>query len=145
MAHARDAIQLYLLRHAHAGAPEGWARSDDDRPLSIKGEQQSERLGRFLASVSFRPDAILTSPKVRAARTAQIVAAAIGASVAVDERLGRGLDLVTSTPADEPGGDTSTVDDRMGKRLDVLRSELLVDIAARPDELEVVDWLGGER
>jgi phosphohistidine phosphatase SixA len=95
MADARDAIQLYLLRHAHAGAPEGWAGSDDDRPLSIKGEQQSERLGRFLASVSFRPDAILTSPKGRAARTAEIVAAAIGVSVAVDERLGRGLDLVT--------------------------------------------------
>ena len=91
----RDTVQLYLLRHAHAGDPEGWTGPDAARPLSAKGEQQAERLGRFLAGVGFKPDAIITSPKVRAARTAEIVAAALGVDVREDERLARSVDLVT--------------------------------------------------
>lgn len=91
----RDTIQLHLLRHAHAGDPEGWSGSDAVRPLSAKGEQQAERLGRFLAEVGFQPDAIITSPKIRAARTAEIVAEALGLEVREDERLARQFDLVT--------------------------------------------------
>jgi phosphohistidine phosphatase len=91
----RDTVQLYLLRHAHAGDPQGWTGPDAARPLSAKGEQQAERLGRFLADVGFKPDAVITSPKVRAARTAEIVAEAIGVEVREDERLARGFDLVT--------------------------------------------------
>jgi phosphohistidine phosphatase len=89
-----DVVQLHLLRHAHAGVPGAFAGHDDLRPLSAKGEAQSERLGRFLAGVGVRPDAIVTSPKVRAAKTAEIVADALGLEVTVDERLGGGLDLV---------------------------------------------------
>jgi phosphohistidine phosphatase SixA len=95
MADTRDTIQLHLLRHAHAGDPEGWTGSDAARPLSAKGEQQAERLARFLADVGFEPDAIITSPKVRAARTAEIVAKALDIDVREDERLARGFDLVT--------------------------------------------------
>ncbi|HEX7223185.1 MAG TPA: histidine phosphatase family protein [Candidatus Limnocylindrales bacterium] len=90
-----DAIELYFLRHAHAGDPADWDGPDDARPLSGKGEKQSERLGRFLAGVRFGPDAIVTSPKVRAARTAEIVAGYLGGEVSLDERLGGPLDLVT--------------------------------------------------
>ena len=90
-----DSVELYLLRHAHAGTPEGYAGPDEVRPLSEKGVAQSERLGRFLASIRFHPDAIITSPKVRASRTAEIVAEALGVEVRVDERLGRSLDFVT--------------------------------------------------
>ena len=91
----RDTVQIHLLRHAHAGDPEGWTGPDAARPLSAKGEQQAERLGKFLAGVGFKPDAIITSPKVRAARTAEIVATALGVDVREDERLARSLDLVT--------------------------------------------------
>ena len=91
----RDTVQLHLLRHAHAGDPEGWNGPDAARPLSAKGEQQAERLGRFLAEVGFQPDAIITSPKIRAARTAEIVAEALGVEVREDERLAREFDLVT--------------------------------------------------
>ena len=91
----RDSVQLHLLRHAHAGNPEGWSGPDAGRPLSAKGEQQAERLGRFLAEVGFEPDAIITSPKIRAARTAEIVAEALGCDVREDERLARDFDLVT--------------------------------------------------
>jgi phosphohistidine phosphatase len=94
MAGRRDSIQLHLLRHAHAGDPGGFSGSDDERPLSAKGEQQAERLGRFLADVAFAPDAIVSSPKVRAARTAEIVAEALGVEVKLDDRLGRAFDLV---------------------------------------------------
>jgi phosphohistidine phosphatase len=90
----RDTVQLYLLRHAHAGDPVGWRGPDAARPLSPKGEQQSERLARFLADVRFKPDAIITSPKVRAARTAEIVAKALGVEVREDERLASEFDLV---------------------------------------------------
>jgi phosphohistidine phosphatase len=80
-------IELHLLRHAHAGDPLAWDGSDEDRPLSDKGEKQADRLGRFLAGVGFQPDAIITSPKVRAAQTAEIVAQRLGLPVGVDERL----------------------------------------------------------
>ena len=94
MADNRDSVQLHLLRHAHAGEPTGWTGSDDERPLSAKGEEQAERLGRFLAGVGFRPDVIVSSPKIRAARTAEIVGKALDLEIRLDERLGRSLDLV---------------------------------------------------
>jgi phosphohistidine phosphatase len=90
-----DSVQLHLLRHAHAGNPAGWSGPDEQRPLSAKGEHQAERLGRFLAEVGFEPDAVITSPKVRAARTAEIVAAALKCEVREDDRLAGGVDLVT--------------------------------------------------
>jgi len=88
-------IELYLLRHAHAGDPEGWTGDDAARPLSPKGEGQAERLGAFLADAAFRPDAIVSSPKVRARRTAELVAAPLGVDVRLDERLGGSFDAAT--------------------------------------------------
>lgn len=84
---------LHLLRHAHAGDWSTWAGDDAERPLTEKGRAQSERLGRFLAGQGFRPDLLITSPKVRAAETAAIVAELLDVSLAVDDRLAGGLDL----------------------------------------------------
>ncbi|MBA3234398.1 MAG: histidine phosphatase family protein [Chloroflexi bacterium] len=86
-------IELHLLRHAHAGDPEAWTGPDAARPLSDKGEGQAERLGRFLAASGFEPDAVISSPKVRALRTAEIVAGHLHLDVRVDERLAGGLGL----------------------------------------------------
>jgi phosphohistidine phosphatase SixA len=86
------ATELYLLRHAHAGDPDGWTGDDAARPLSSKGEGQAERLGAFLAGTGFRPDAIVSSPKLRARQTAEIVAGKLGLDVRLDERLGGGFD-----------------------------------------------------
>ena len=86
-------MELYLLRHAHAGDPAKWTGNDDERPLSAKGRGQAERLGRLLAAVEFEPDAILTSPKVRAEQTARIVGDAIGRRVGTSDRLASGFDL----------------------------------------------------
>jgi phosphohistidine phosphatase len=86
-------IELSFLRHAHAGDPESWTGPDETRPLSAKGEKQSDRLGRFLAGIGFEPDAIITSPKLRAAQTAEIVAGHLGIAIAFDDRLAGSLDV----------------------------------------------------
>jgi len=88
-------MDLGLLRHAHAGDPERWDRPDELRPLSEKGRQQAERLGRLLAAAGFVPDAVLTSPRARARETAEIVADRLGVSIHVDPRLAAYLDLAT--------------------------------------------------
>ena len=84
-------MELYLLRHAHAGDPVAWEGPDDQRPLSEKGEKQADRLGRFLAGIGFRADAVISSPKVRAAQTARIVAGHLELQVRTDERLAGAL------------------------------------------------------
>ncbi|MDO8483743.1 MAG: phosphohistidine phosphatase SixA [Candidatus Limnocylindrales bacterium] len=86
-------MELYLLRHADAGDPAAWDGPDERRPLSAKGEKQADRLGRFLARIGFQADAIITSPKVRAAQTAKIVAEHLGLPVGEDERLAGGVSI----------------------------------------------------
>lgn len=85
--------ELYLLRHADAGDPAAWDGPDELRSLSVKGERQADRLGRFLVGAGFGPAAIITSPKVRAAQTARIVAEHLGLPAVVDDRLAGGLDV----------------------------------------------------
>jgi len=86
-------MELYLLRHAHAGDPAKWTGDDAVRPLSARGRAQCERLGSFLASIGFRPDAIVSSPLARALETAELVAGSLGAAVTLDDRLGIGFDM----------------------------------------------------
>ena len=87
---------LYLLRHAHAGDPERWAGDDDLRPLSDKGTRQCQRLGALLAGWGDAPDLFVTSPRVRAAQTAEIVAGALGVKVEADDRLAGPLDATVA-------------------------------------------------
>ena len=84
---------LDLLRHADAGDPDAWDRPDAERPLSDKGRKQAKRLGDHLASIGFRAEAIITSPKVRATETAELVADRIEGKVATDDRLAGSFDL----------------------------------------------------
>jgi len=93
MADRQSRVELYFLRHADAGDPEAWTRPDAERPLSAKGRRQAERLGRHLASLGFKPDAILTSPKARAAETAEIVGEALGRDATVVDGLAGPLDI----------------------------------------------------
>ena len=106
-AERRPDLQLHFLRHADAGDPEGWTGDDALRPLSDKGELQAERLGGFLVDVGFRPDVLISSPKVRARRTAEIVGAAIGLGVRIDDRLGGGFDPATLDAVLADAGDPS--------------------------------------
>jgi phosphohistidine phosphatase SixA len=102
-------FELYLLRHAHAGDSAKWTGPDSERPLSPKGKRQAERLGTFLAERGFAPDSIVTSPKLRARQTAELVADAIGIAVAVDDRLGGPLEVDDVNDIVKRAGGTSIV------------------------------------
>ena len=85
-------ISLHLLRHAHAGDPATWGGDDDVRPLSDRGRAQSARLGRLLVAAGEAPDLFITSPRLRASQTAEIVAHELKAKVVTDDRLAGQLD-----------------------------------------------------
>jgi len=99
--------ELHLLRHAHAGDPAKWRGADFDRPLSTKGREQATRLGAFLAATGFAPDAIVTSPRIRALQTAEIVAERLGVTWRVDDRLADPLSAATVERILADAGDTS--------------------------------------
>jgi phosphohistidine phosphatase len=70
-------MRLLFIRHAIAVSASGGMR-DEDRPLSPEGEQRFDQTARMLARVAQKPNAILTSPHVRAQQTAALVAQAWG-------------------------------------------------------------------
>ena len=83
---ARDAA------HAAGHAVIDIAERDVDVPLSRLGEQQSRALGHWFAAQPEQPDVILTSPYLRARRTAMLIADVVGVGSAaedftIDERL----------------------------------------------------------
>lgn len=88
---ATAVVELWLLRHAHAGDPAEWRRPDEERPLSKKGEEQADRLGKLLSASGNRPSIIVSSPKVRALQTAEIVGRHLKLDVVVDPRLAFGF------------------------------------------------------
>lgn len=69
--------RLILLRHAKSSHADG-NLADFDRPLNERGERDAPIMGRRLLEMGVRPTLFLTSPAVRARRTAQIVAREIG-------------------------------------------------------------------
>ena len=86
-------IELLLVRHADAGDPLAWTGEDAERPLSRKGRKQAERLAGLLAGARSAPDALLSSPKLRAAQTAEILGAALGLEVRLHDGLAGAVDL----------------------------------------------------
>jgi phosphohistidine phosphatase len=85
-------LELYFLRHADAGDPAAWAGDDHDRPLSEEGREQATRLGSYLKALGIKPDAVITSPKVRATDTARLIGDLVGSDVTTDGRLSGGLE-----------------------------------------------------
>ena len=92
---------LVLVRHgesvgnlADARARDAGARQldldtrDPDTPLSEQGQRQATVLAEHVATAEARsPDVVLSSPYLRAASTARVVAAAVGLEPVWDERL----------------------------------------------------------
>lgn len=71
-------MQLLIIRHAIA-VPRGTPGiPDEDRPLTPEGEEKFREAAKGLAKLVGRPDALLTSPWLRAKQTAAIAAAAWG-------------------------------------------------------------------
>lgn len=74
---------LYLVRHARA--EERAATGDDaDRRLTAEGARRMRRAAAGLARLGVAPDAILTSPRVRAEQTATILAEALAPRLSLD-------------------------------------------------------------
>jgi phosphohistidine phosphatase SixA len=80
---------IWLLRHAQA---EDEAADDASRRLTKKGERQSRDAGAALAALGVEFHACLTSPKVRAARTAELACAVLGVEPEITDEL-RGGDF----------------------------------------------------
>jgi len=84
-------VRLFLVRHAEAAPGE----PDDLRTLTTQGKQQARELGRRFARKGVKPDAVISSPLLRARETAEGIASALGVDAEQDERLAPG-----ATPED---------------------------------------------
>lgn len=74
-------MQLIVIRHAIAMDREEYAktgRPDSDRPLTDTGRRRMRKNARGLQRISPHPDLIATSPWLRAADTAGVVAETLG-------------------------------------------------------------------
>jgi phosphohistidine phosphatase len=79
---------IWLLRHGDA--EDGAGKPDSERDLTEKGERQSRSAGRALKALGVQLDVCITSPKVRARRTAELACEALGTPVEEDDRLAGG-------------------------------------------------------
>jgi phosphohistidine phosphatase len=79
-----DTNLIYLLRHGDAEEGVG---DDAARRLTPKGERQARAAGEALSALGAKPDACLTSPKVRAADTARLACEALGLEPEPTEQL----------------------------------------------------------
>jgi phosphohistidine phosphatase len=82
-------VRLYLVRHAQAASGE----PDDLRPLTPEGREQARALGERLRDDDARPDAVLTSPLLRARETGGELARAFELEAEPDERLAPGASV----------------------------------------------------
>ena len=67
---------LTLLRHAKSSWKDT-SLADRDRPLNKRGERDAPVMGQRIQNAGIRPSLIVSSPAVRAWRTAKIVAKAL--------------------------------------------------------------------
>jgi phosphohistidine phosphatase len=79
-------VRVYLVRHAEAAPGE----PDEMRALTPDGRRAARELGERLAADGVRPDAVISSPLLRARETAAEIGRAVGVEPETDERLGFG-------------------------------------------------------
>ena len=79
---------LYVLRHAKSSWDNA-GLADFDRPLNDRGELTAPFMGKLMAANGFEPDAIISSPAVRARETARLAkeAGRFAADIVHDERI----------------------------------------------------------
>jgi phosphohistidine phosphatase len=65
--------RLILLRHAKSSTADG-GLPDEERPLSDRGERDAPRMGARLHERGIHPNLVVSSPALRAKRTARLVA-----------------------------------------------------------------------
>jgi len=112
-------VRVFLVRHAEAAPGE----PDELRPLTDAGRAAARALGERLAAES--PDAVVTSPHLRARETGDAIARAAGLHAEPDDRLG--FDATAETLRDAVAG----------------RGETVVAVAHQPNCSEIVLALTG--
>jgi phosphohistidine phosphatase SixA len=112
-------VRLFLVRHAEAAPGD----PDDLRPLTPAGRDTARDLGARLAVE--HPEAVLTSPLLRARETGAAIAEAAGIEAEADERLAPG----------------ATADDVRNAATG--RGETVVAVGHQPDCSEIVLALTG--
>jgi phosphohistidine phosphatase SixA len=112
---------LFLVRHAEAAPGE----PDELRPLTDAGRTVARALGERLRTE--RPEAVLSSPLLRARETAEAIARAAGIAAEADERLA-------------PGADADAV-----RAVVAGRGEPVVVVGHQPDCSEIVFALTGRQ
>jgi phosphohistidine phosphatase len=117
-------VRLFVVRHAEAAPGE----PDELRPLTAAGRDTARALGERLAPA--RPEAVLSSPLLRARETAEQIARAAGIATEPDERLAPGAtaDTVRNAVAGR-SGDTIVV---VGHQPDC--SEIVLELSGRATE-----------
>jgi phosphohistidine phosphatase len=98
-------VQLFIVRHAEAADGE----PDELRPLTAGGRLTARQLGERLAAEGIRPDAVLTSPLLRARETGAELARPAGLEPEPDERLAPGATTECDTAAAAGRGETVVV------------------------------------
>jgi 8-oxo-dGTP diphosphatase len=85
-------VQIYVVRHAHAGSRSAWEGDDAQRPLSKKGHGQAAAIADHLADRLSGEKVIrlLSSPAVRCQQTLGPLARRLGLEVSLDGRLAEG-------------------------------------------------------
>jgi phosphohistidine phosphatase len=110
-----------LIRHTEAAPGE----PDELRPLTDAGRASARALGERLRADGLVPDAVLTSPLLRARETAEAVARAAGVEAEADERL---------APGATAGGVRAAV---------AGRGDLVAVVAHQPDCSQIAAALAG--
>jgi phosphohistidine phosphatase len=98
-------VRLYLVRHAQAAPGE----PDELRPLTREGREQARALGERLRDEDVHPDALLTSPLLRARETGGELARALEVEAEPDERLAPGASVEDVRAAVEGRGERVVV------------------------------------
>jgi phosphohistidine phosphatase len=98
-------LRLFVIRHAEAESGE----PDELRRLSPEGREQVRELGKRLAAEGVLPDAILTSPLLRARETGDALAAELGLESESSEALAPGATATGVRAAVEGRGETVLV------------------------------------
>ena len=99
-------MEIYILRHGIAvqrGTP-GY-KKDSERPLTEEGEDKMRQIAKTILAMDLKFDLILSSPYIRAQRTAQIVAAELDQEVTFTDLLvpsGNPLELVREINDEKP-------------------------------------------
>jgi phosphohistidine phosphatase len=98
-------MQLFLVRHADAAPGE----PDELRRLTPAGRDQARVLGERLAARGIRPDAVLTSPLLRARETGAAIAGELGCESEPTDSLAPGASATAIRAAVAGRGETVVV------------------------------------